>query len=80
MPGYKFTRESGGLALRAVILPPPLIRGLLHLPKREKETLYLTNNEIPVKSTEMTAPRLVLGVARDFQLSNKNQPPGRSQS
>ena len=39
--------------------------------EREKEVLYLTNNEIPVKSTEMTAPRLVLGVARDFQLGEK---------
>ena len=39
--------------------------------EREKEILYLTNNEIPVKSTEMTAPRLVLGVARDFKLSKK---------
>jgi hypothetical protein len=33
--------------------------------------LYLTNNEIPVKSTEMTAPRLVLGVAREFKLGEK---------
>lgn len=39
--------------------------------EREKEVLYLTNNEIPVKSTELTAPRLVLGVARDFRLSKK---------
>jgi hypothetical protein len=39
--------------------------------EREKEVLYLTNNEIPVKSTELTAPRLVLGVARDFTLSSK---------
>src|SRR5436189_465917 len=39
--------------------------------EREKEVLYLTNNEIPVKSTEMTAPRLVLGVGRDFKLSKK---------
>lgn len=39
--------------------------------EREKEVLYLTNNEIPVKSTEMTAPRLVLGVARDFKLGEK---------
>ena len=39
--------------------------------EREKEALYLTNNEIPVKSTEMTAPRLVLGVAREFKLSKK---------
>ena len=39
--------------------------------EREKEVLYLTNNEIPVKSTELTAPRLVLGVARDFRLGRK---------
>ncbi len=39
--------------------------------EKEKEVLYLTNNEIPVKSTELTAPRLVLGIARDFTLSKK---------
>lgn len=39
--------------------------------EKEKEVLYLTNNEIPVKSTELTAPRLVLAVARDFKLGNK---------
>jgi hypothetical protein len=38
---------------------------------REKEALYLTNNDIPVKSTEMTAPRLILGAARAFKLSKK---------
>lgn len=38
---------------------------------REKEVLYLTNNEIPVKSTELTAPRLILGVARDFKINKK---------
>lgn len=38
---------------------------------REKQALYLTNNEIPVKSTELTAPRLVLGIARDFYFSKK---------
>ena len=28
---------------------------------REKEVLYLTNNDIPVKSTELTSPTLILG-------------------
>src|SRR5262245_4479214 len=37
--------------------------------EKEKQVLYLTNNEIPVRSTEMTSPRLVLGVARDFKLN-----------
>ncbi len=36
--------------------------------EREKEVLFLTNNEIPIKSTELTAPRLILGAAYDFRL------------
>jgi hypothetical protein len=40
--------------------------------EKEKEVLYLTHNEIPVKSTELTAPRIVLGVARDFKLGKKS--------
>jgi len=39
--------------------------------EEEKEALYLTNNEIPVKSSEQTAPRLIAGVARDFRLGKK---------
>jgi hypothetical protein len=39
--------------------------------EKEKQVLYLTKNEIPVKSTELTAPRLVLGIARDFKISKK---------
>lgn len=35
---------------------------------REKEVLYLTKNEIPVKSTELTAPRLIIGGGYDFRL------------
>jgi hypothetical protein len=38
---------------------------------KEKEALYLTNNDIPVKSTELTAPRLVAGAARSFALNKK---------
>lgn len=41
--------------------------------EREKEVLYLTNNDIPVKSTEMTAPRLVAGGAYTFSLGKKTQ-------
>jgi len=39
--------------------------------EREKEVLYLTNNDIPVKSTENTAPRLILGAGRDFKINDK---------
>lgn len=36
--------------------------------EREKQVLYLTNNDIPQQSTELTAPRLLLGGAYDFRL------------
>lgn len=39
--------------------------------EKEKEALYLTNNDIPVKSTELTAPRLIIGAAREFTLGKK---------
>ncbi len=38
--------------------------------EKEKQVLYLTKNDIPVKSTELTAPRLVLGGGYDFHISN----------
>lgn len=40
--------------------------------EREKEVLYLTNNEIPVKSTELTAPRLILGAGREFKIGKRS--------
>lgn len=39
--------------------------------EKEKEILYLTNNDIPVKSNELTAPRLIVGAAYTFPLSEK---------
>jgi hypothetical protein len=38
---------------------------------REKEALYLTNNDIPVRSSELTAPRLVVGTGKHFNISDK---------
>jgi hypothetical protein len=39
--------------------------------EKEKETLYLTNNDIPIKSSELTAPRMVLGIGRNFSFGEK---------
>lgn len=39
--------------------------------EKEKEVLYLTNNDIPVKSTELTAPRLILGAGYQVPLSKQ---------
>ncbi len=38
---------------------------------REQEVLFRTDNEIPTKSTELTAPKLSTGLYRDFQLDDK---------
>lgn len=38
--------------------------------EKEKEVLYLTKNDIPVKSTELTSPRLTLGASRLFNIGN----------
>ena len=37
---------------------------------KEKQVLYLTQNDIPVRSTELTSPRLSLGGGYDFKISN----------
>ena len=37
----------------------------------QKQVLYLTQNDIPVKSTELTSPRLVLGASYNFDISEK---------
>ncbi|MFA8434462.1 MAG: PorV/PorQ family protein [Marinifilaceae bacterium] len=36
-----------------------------------EEVFEMTGNEIPENSTELTLPRLILGLSRDFQLSEK---------
>jgi hypothetical protein len=41
------------------------------LNEKMREVFYVTQNEIPVKSTELTAPKLILGGAYNFPI-NKN--------
>lgn len=36
-----------------------------------REVFYVTQNDVPVKSTELTAPRLILGGAYDFILNSR---------
>lgn len=38
--------------------------------EKEKEVLYLTKNDIPVKSTELTSPRVTLGGGYNFAFGN----------
>lgn len=38
---------------------------------RERQQLYLTNNDIPIRSNELTAPRLVLAAAKELPINDK---------
>jgi len=38
--------------------------------EKEKEVLYLTKNDIPVRSTELTSPRITLGGGYNFVISS----------
>ena len=38
--------------------------------EKEKQVLYLTKNDIPVRSTELTAPRLTIGGGYNFRVNN----------
>lgn len=39
--------------------------------EKMREVFYVTDNEIPVKSTELTAPQLIVGGSYNFKISNK---------
>lgn len=64
---YRTGRWKLGLAARD--LTTTFNAWSFNFTEREKEVLYLTNNDIPVKSTELTAPRLIAGAAYDFRIS-----------
>lgn len=66
---FKMQKENWSLGVVARDITTTFNAWNFNFTDREKEILYLTKNEIPVKSTEMTAPRLVFGAAYNFPLS-----------
>jgi hypothetical protein len=64
---YRTGRWKLGLAARD--LTTTFNAWTFNFTEQEKEVLYLTNNDIPVKSTELTAPRLIAGAAYDFRIN-----------
>lgn len=67
--GLQFRSGNFGLGLMARDISTTFNAWRFSFSDREKEVLYLTNNQIPVKSTEMTAPRLVLGANYEAEIS-----------
>ncbi|MFZ9743461.1 MAG: PorV/PorQ family protein [Chitinophagaceae bacterium] len=66
---YRSKKISFGLVVRDITSTYNAWR--FSFTEKEKEVLYLTNNDIPVKSVELTAPRLYLGVAYNTDLNEK---------
>jgi hypothetical protein len=69
--GIQYKTKKWQLGLVARDITTTFNAWTFNFTEREKEVLYLTNNDIPVKSTEMTAPRLIAGGAYNFKLSKK---------
>lgn len=69
--GIKYQTTKWKLGLAARDITTTFSAWSFSFTDREKEALYLTNNDIPVKSVELTAPRLIAGAARTFDLNKK---------
>lgn len=69
--GIQMRKKNWGFGLMARDLTTTFNSWSFKFTEREKEVLYLTNNDIPVKSSEVTAPRLTAGAYRDFKFGSK---------
>ena len=64
--GLQYQKNNWNVGLTARDFTSTFNAWSFHFTDREKEMLYLTNNAIPVHSTELTAPRLLLGIGHRF--------------
>ena len=67
--GVNFINKKWRLGIMAKDITTTFNAWTFSFTDREKQALYLANNDIPTQSTEMTAPRLVIGGAYKFNLS-----------
>jgi len=68
--GFKMQKDRWSLGIVAKDLTTTFNAWSFHFTDKEKEVLYLTKNDIPVKSTELTAPRLTVGNSYNFKLGS----------
>lgn len=68
--GFKMQKNRWSLGIVAKDLTTTFNAWSFHFTEKEKEVLYLTKNDIPVKSTELTAPRLIIGTSYNFRLGS----------
>jgi hypothetical protein len=68
--GFKMQKNRWSLGIVAKDLTTTFNAWSFHFTEKEKEVLYLTKNDIPIKSTELTAPRLTIGNSYNFRLGS----------
>lgn len=69
--GVQFTAKKWRIGLAARDITTTFNAWSFSLNDKIREVFYVTKNDIPVKSTELTAPRLIAGGAYNFRL-NRN--------
>ena len=68
--GFKMQKNNWSLGIVAKDITTTFNAWSFHFTEKEKEVLYLTENDIPVKSTELTAPRLTIGNSYNFKIGS----------
>ena len=64
--GFRMEKNNWNLGVVAKDLTTTFNAWTFNFTEQEKEVLYLTKNDIPVKSTELTSPRITFGGAYNF--------------
>lgn len=68
--GLKIKGDNWNLGIVARDVTTTFNAWKFNFTEKEKEVLYLTKNDIPVRSTELTSPRLVIGGGYKFYISD----------
>ena len=66
--GFRIQRDRWNLGIAAKDITTTFNAWNFSFTEKEKEVLYLTKNDIPIKSTELTAPRLTIGGGYNFPI------------
>jgi len=67
--GVQIQSEKWKLGIMARDVTTTFNAWSFNLTEKMREVFYVTENDIPVKSTELTAPRLILGGGYNFRIS-----------
>ncbi len=68
--GFQMKKDNWRLGIVARDVTTTFNAWSFKFTEKEKEVLYLTKNDIPVKSSELTAPRLIIGGGYNFDISS----------